>query len=208
MAGVEPTPASRSSRSTSAPLRRRDLRLPQPRPSTTGSSSSPGRAQAVRRARGRDRGSARTSPRRPAARARPTLPLGEGASGTSRISSRRPRRPLDGMTRRRRLRERRRLRTSLPSCCGGSAPRCTRSTPRPTAEHQRRVRGPAPRGRGRRGRPRWAPTPGVAHDGDADRALFADAERRRDRRRPGAGGVRGRDARAGRRCRTTRSSRP
>ena len=43
-------------------------------------------------------------------------------------------------------------------------------------EHQRRVRRAVPRGRGRGGRCGSAPTPASRYDGDADRALFADAE--------------------------------
>ena len=38
------------------------------------------------------------------------------------------------------------------------------------------VRSAVPGGRGGRGRAAWAPTPGCRHDGDADRALFADAQ--------------------------------
>ena len=60
-------------------------------------------------------------------------------------------------------------------CCGASAPRSTRSTPRPTGATSTTAAG---RCIPRSSRPRSCgigADAGVCHDGDADRALFADA---------------------------------
>ena len=132
--------------------------------------------EAARRARGRDRGRAG---RRPVPAA--------GVPGVDAHDRRRPRtlpRAPRGGRRgaagrhvgRRGLRERRGIRARARAARVGSAPPCTRSTPSPTARTSTT--------RAARSTRRWSAAEvvrrgadaGVSHDGDADRALFADAE--------------------------------
>ena len=101
---------------------------------------------------------------------RPAPPAAEGPAARLRSARARERylahlveaaeAPLGGMTHRRRLRERRGVRHLAGGLSSGSAPPCTRSTMRPTAQHQRRTAAPCTRRSWPPAWSAWAPTPG------------------------------------------------
>ena len=133
----------------------------------------------ARRRRGRDRG----APRRGAG----TRPTGAGvgrvahhadAAGRLRrapaLDARRNR--LDGLTRRRRRAPTAPRPASAPQALRRAGRRrSSRSTPSPTAQHQRRLRLDPPRPTCARPCVEHGADAGIAHDGDADRCLAVDA---------------------------------
>ena len=213
-AGVIPTPAvAYLTRDDGLRRRRRDLRVAQSRSRTTASRCSPA--------------AARSSPRRSSARSRrssPTAGWAVPAGGRRARRSARRRRRLPRSRPRCRCPTRERLgrlqaspstaptarrRPSRRGCSRSSASTSQRaSATRPDGRNINLDCGSThPEALARAVRRRAARRMGVAFDGDGDRAIFVDAQRRDRRRRRGAADVRAADEGEGPARRATRSSR-